>query len=195
MEITTLIIGLILLLGIHSVSIVSVSWRDTVVARIGQAPWQAVYSVVAIAGLTLVVWGYGMARQSPTILYIPPSWLRDVAVLLMVPVFPLVFAAYLPGRVKAVMKHPMLVATKLWAAAHLLANGSLADVLLFGSLLAWAVADRVSVKSRSPRDLPAAPPSRWNDPLAVFVGLSLYAGFLLGVHQWLIGVPAGSPWG
>jgi uncharacterized membrane protein len=194
MEITTLIIGLILLLGIHSVSIVSVSWRDGVVARIGLAPWQGLYSVVAIAGLALVVWGYGMARQSPMILYMPPPWLRDVAALLIVPVFPLVFAAYLPGRIRAAMKHPMLVATKLWAAAHLLANGSLADVLLFGSLLAWAVANRISVKSRAPRDIPAAPPSRWNDPLAVLVGLLLYAVFLLGGHQWLIGVPAGSPW-
>jgi uncharacterized membrane protein len=111
-----------------------------------------------------------------------------VALLLLVFVFPLLLAAYLPGRIKAITKHPMLVATKLWAFAHLLANGTLADLLLFGSFLAWAVVDRISMKHREQRPLPGAPPSPWNDAIAVVVGLVLYVAFVLRLHVWLFGV-------
>jgi len=183
-----LIAGLILFFATHSVSIVNSSWRDRLAARIGEGPWKGVYSLVAIAGFVLIVWGYGLARQDPTILYIPPVWLRHVALLLLVFVFPLLLAAYLPGRIKTVTKHPMLVATKLWAFAHLLANGTLADVLLFGSFLAWAVADRISMKHREQRPIPGAPPSKWNDAIAVVVGLALYVAFVLRLHVWLFGV-------
>jgi uncharacterized membrane protein len=111
-----------------------------------------------------------------------------VALLLMLPVFPLLAAAYLPGRIKAALKHPFLVAVKLWAAAHLLANGTLADVLLFGSFLAWAVADRISLKRRPQRPLPGAPERPMNDLIAVVAGLVLYGVFVTWLHQWLIGV-------
>jgi uncharacterized membrane protein len=188
MSVGVLIAGLILFFGTHSVSIVNSSWRDRVAARIGEGPWKGVYSLVAIAGLVLIVWGFGLARQDPTILYIPPVWLRHVALLLLVFVFPLLLAAYLPGRIKAITKHPMLVATKLWAFAHLLANGTLADLLLFGSFLAWAVVDRISMKHREQRPLPGAPPSPWNDAIAVVVGLVLYVAFVLRLHVWLFGV-------
>ena len=118
---TTLIIGLVLFLGVHSVSIVNAAWRDSVVARIGKGPWQGLYSLVAVAGLVLVVYGYGVARQDPVILYVPPLWLRHLTLVLMIPVFVLLLAPYFPGRIKTTARHPMLLATKLWALAHLFA--------------------------------------------------------------------------
>jgi uncharacterized membrane protein len=108
---------------------------------------------------------------------------------LMLPVFVLLFAAYLPGRIKATMKHPMLVAVKLWAVAHLLSNGMLADLLLFGGFLAWAVLDRISMKRRVQRPVPGAPPSRWNDVAALVLGLAAYGAFAAWLHPMLIGVP------
>jgi uncharacterized membrane protein len=183
-----LIAGLILFLGTHSISIVNASWRDQMAARLGEWPWKGIYSLMALAGLVLIVWGYGLARQDPVILYLPPLWLRHVALLLLVFVFPLLLATYLPGRIQALTQHPMLAATKLWAFAHLLANGTLADVVLFGSFLAWAVVDRISMKHREQRPIPGAPPSKWNDAIAVVMGLVLYVAFVLWLHAWLIGV-------
>src|SRR5690349_16096970 len=157
------IIGLVLFLGIHTVSIVAPQWRDGQVARLGEGPWKGIYSVVSAIGLGLLIYGYGLARQNPVVLYSPPAALRHLALLVMLPVFPLLVAAYVPGRIKAMAKHPMLLATKLWALAHLLANGTLADVLLFGGFLAWAVADRISVKRRPARPVPGAPARPYND--------------------------------
>lgn len=148
------------------------------------------YSLVSLAGLLLLIHGYGLARQAPVVLYAPPIALRHLALLLMLPVFPLLIAAYLPGRIQRAARHPMLLAVKLWATAHLLANGTLADVLLFGGFLAWAVADRIAVKRRLvPHRVPGAPPTALNDIVAVVGGLGLYLAFLFGVHAWLIGVP------
>jgi uncharacterized membrane protein len=189
---TLVIVGLAIFLGIHSVSIVAPRWRLATIARIGEGPWKIAYSVVSIASFALLVYGYGQARMAPVVLYVPPRGLRHVALLLMLPVFPLFAAAYFPGRIKAVTKHPMLVAVKLWALAHLLANGTLDDVILFGAFLAWAVADRISVKRRSAAEqhhLPGAPPrGSVNDGIAIVVGLVVYVAFLFGVHRWLIGV-------
>jgi uncharacterized membrane protein len=159
------------------------------VAKLGMQAWQGLYSLVAIAGLVLVIWGYGLARVDPVALYTPPLWLRHLAVLLLLPVFPLLLATYLPGRIQTATRHPTLVATKLWAAGHLLANGMLADVLLFGTFLVWAVADRISLKRRAQRPVPGAPASKFNDLIAVLLGLALYAAFLFWLHTWLIGVP------
>jgi uncharacterized membrane protein len=184
-----LIIGLLLFFAAHSISIVNVSWRDRVAARIGIMTWQGLYSLVAMAGLLLIIWGYGLARQDPVVLYLPPVWLRQGATLLQIFVFPLLLATYLPGRIQTAAKHPMLAATKLWALAHLLANGTLADVLLFGSFLAWAVADRISLKRRTPPQVPALPSSRINDVLVIVLGLALYVAFVFWGHGWLIGVP------
>lgn len=183
-----LIAGLVLFFATHSVSIVSDAWRNRMVARIGEAPWQGIYSLLALAGLVLIVWGYGLARQEPVMLYVPPTWLRHVSLLLLIFVFPLLLATYFPGRIQAVTKHPMLAATKIWAFAHLLTNGALADVLLFGSFLAWAVADRISMGRRQQRPVPGAPPSKANDAIAVIGGLALYLAFLLWLHTWLFGV-------
>jgi len=183
-----LILGLVLFLGVHSISIVAEPWRDRMAARLGESPWKGLYSIVALVGLVLIVWGYGLARQEPMVLYVPPEWLRHVALVVLIPAFPLLLAAYLPGRIKDVTKHPMLAAVKLWALAHLLANGMLADVLLFGAVLAWAVADRISLKHRRQRPIPTAPASRANDGIAVAGGLVLYVAFVMGLHQWLFGV-------
>jgi uncharacterized membrane protein len=184
-----LITGLLIFLGVHSISIVAPATRDRWAAAMGSNAWRGVYSLIAVAGFVLVIYGYGLARQSPTVLYVPPPWLRQVAMLLMLPVFPLLIAAYIPGRIKSAVKHPMLLAVKTWALAHLLANGMLADVLLFGGFLAWAVADRISLKHRLARPVKEAPSSRWNDAIAIIGGLALYALTLCCLHRLLIGMP------
>ncbi|MDX1754551.1 MAG: NnrU family protein [Marinobacter sp.] len=185
---TILVLGLVLFLGIHSLSIVNEPFRDRMVARLGEWPFKGLYALIALVGLIGIVWGYGLARQEPTLLYVPPTWLSHVAMILLLPVFPLLLAAYLPGGIQRKLKRPMLVAVKLWALAHLLANGMLHDVLLFGGFLAWAVADRISLKRRQPRSLPSLPASSLNDWVAVLVGLAIYGAFITGGHYWLIGV-------
>ncbi len=185
---TYLIVGLVLFLGMHSISIFAPAWRDATAKRIGAAPWQGLYSIISIAGFVLLIIGYGAARTTPIVIYQSPFWLRHVAALLMLPVFTLLLAAYLPGRIKTTMKHPMLAAIKFWALAHLLVNGTLADVLLFGGFLAWAVADRISMKRRTPRSIPGAPPSKANDLIAIVGGLLIYFAFVKWLHVQWIGV-------
>jgi uncharacterized membrane protein len=186
---SVLITGLLLFLGIHSVSIIAPNWRERAAARLGHRVWRAIYALLALIGLILIVRGYADLRGQTAVLYQTPRWMHAISASLMLPVFPLLLAAYLPGMIKAACKHPMLVAVKLWAFAHLLVNGSVADVALFGSVLAWAVADRISLKRRRPRAAPALPSGRWNDLFAVFVGMALYGLMLHGGHAWLIGVP------
>ncbi len=185
---TLLILGLLIFLGLHSVSIFAPAWRDAQAAQRGENAWKGIYSLLSIAGFALLIYGYGQSRLAPVVLYTPPTALRHVALLLMVPVFVLLLAAYLPGRIKTAAKHPMLLAVKLWATAHLLANGNLGDVLLFGGFLAWAVADRISMKRRVQRAVPGAPVGPLNDVIALVGGLGLYALFVMGAHGWLIGV-------
>lgn len=185
-----LILGLVIFLGVHSVEIVSPTFRSRAVARLGEGPYKGIYSLLSIVGFVLLIWGYGVARQHPILVYAPPLWMRHLTLLLMLPVFPLLLAAYLPGRIKAAVKHPMLIAVKVWAFAHLLANGMLADVLLFGGFLIWAVADRISVKRRAVvRPVPGPPPGKFNDLIAVAGGLALYVVFMFWLHLKLIGVP------
>ena len=186
-----LVAGLLIFLGVHSVSIVAPGWRTATIARLGERPWKGLYSLASAVGLALIVVGYGMARRDPVVLYAPPAALRHLALVVMLPVFPLIFAAYLPGRIRAAAKHPFLLAVKLWAFAHLLANGMLADVLLFGGFLAWAVADRISVKRRPAADtheVPAAPSGAANDAIALIGGLVVYAVFIFWAHRWIVGV-------
>ncbi|GGC59106.1 NnrU family protein [Marinobacter halophilus] len=185
---TLLILGLVLFLGVHSLSIANESLRDRLHASMGEAAFKVLYSLASLAGLLLIIWGYGAARLDPTVLYIPPTWLRHVSLLLLIPVFPLLFATYFPGRIKAKIGHPMLAAVKLWALAHLLANGMLHDVLLFGSFLAWAIADRISMKRRTQRPIPALPASRANDLIAIAGGLAVYVVMVMWAHRWLFGV-------
>lgn len=185
---TILIVGLVLFLGVHSLSISNEPLRNRLQASMGEAAFKGLYSVVSLIGLVLIIWGYGAARMDPTVIYTPPGWLRHLAMLLLVPVFPLLFATYFPGKIKAKLGHPMLAAVKLWALAHLLANGMLHDLLLFGSFLAWAVADRISMKRRTQRPIPTLPASKANDAIAVVGGLAVYVVFVLWAHQWLFGV-------
>jgi uncharacterized membrane protein len=184
-----LVIGLLVFLGVHSVSIVASGWREAHIARMGEGAWKGLYSLISIASFVAMLYGYGMARHAPVMVYAPPVALRHLALLLMVPVFPLLIAAYLPGRIKRAARHPMLLAVILWALAHLIANGSLNDVVLFGGFLLWAVSDLVSVSRRkTPRAVPGAPASPINDVIVVVAGLGLYAFMLLWAHAHWIGV-------
>jgi len=185
---TLLLAGMLLFIGAHSVSIVAPRWRDGMVARFGEQSWKGLYAVVSLVGFVMLILGYSAARHSPVVLYLPPAWMRHLALALMLPVFPLLIATYLPGRISRAAKHPMLLATKVWATAHLLANGMLAGVVLFGGLLAWAVADRISLKRRPARPIPGAPPRSANDLLAVVLGLLIYVAFVGALHEALFGV-------
>lgn len=183
-----MIIGLGIFLGVHSIAIVSPELRNRAVLGWGEVAWKGMYGLVSLIGFVLLIYGFGLARQAQVVLYTPPSWMRPVTFLLMLPVFPLVVAAYLPGRIKTATKHPMLAAVKFWALAHLLSNGSLADVLLFGGFLAWAALDRISLKSRAPQTLRTLPAGRFNDAIAVVLGLAVYVLFIGGAHLRLFGV-------
>ena len=185
---TWLIFGLVALLGIHSVSIVAPAWRDSMAARLGELKWKRLYSLASLAAFVVMVHGCSVARQEPIVLYQPPTWMRHLAFLVMLPAFPILLSAYLPGRIKAATKHPMLLATQLWAAAHLLANGLLAEVLLFGGFLLWAILDRISVGKRPNRAVRSGTPKAINDVIAVVLGLALYALFVHWAHAKLFGV-------
>ncbi|HSG87909.1 MAG TPA: NnrU family protein [Pseudomonadales bacterium] len=183
----TLLLGLVLFLGIHSISIFAQGLRDRLAAR-SEIGWKLAFTVLSLVGLVLVVQGYGAARMDPIQLWVPPSWTRHVAAVLLLPVFVLFFASAFPGRIRTAAKHPQLLAVKLWATAHLLANGTLADVLLFGAFLAWAVAERISLKRRTQRPVPTAPPGPLNDAIVVVLGLATYGVFVFWAHAALIGV-------
>ncbi|HKC16645.1 MAG TPA: NnrU family protein, partial [Steroidobacteraceae bacterium] len=183
-----LVLGLMVFLGAHSIAIVAPQWRDRMALRLGPQLWRGLYSVVSLAGFLLLIHGFALARATPVYWYFPAAGLRAVTRVLMLPVFPLLLAAYLPGRIQAAVKHPMLAAVKLWAFAHLLSNGSAAGVVLFGSVLIWAVADRISFKRRPAPPVRGAAPSRWNDLIAIVLGLALYWMFMNWAHLKLIGV-------
>jgi len=182
-----LLIGIALFFGMHSASIVALPLRDRIVANSENA-WKGIYAVASLAGIVLMVRGYADLKATPTVLYVTPYWVRHVAALLLLPVFVFFAASYLPGRIKNALKHPQLAAVKLWALAHLLVNGMLADVLLFGSFLVWAVVDRISLKNRPQRPLPGASESGANDVIAVVLGLALYFVFVFWAHEWLFGM-------
>jgi uncharacterized membrane protein len=185
-----LIVGLVLFLGIHSVRIFDGDYRRAFIARYGEGPWKSLYSLVSVVGLVLIVWGYGLARQNPIVLWDPPVWTRHISITLNLVAFVL-FATYLvpAGRMKAALGHPMILSVKVWAFAHLLANGTLADLLLFGSLLAWAIADFATSRRRDRRDGTVRVPGPVrNDVLAVAVGVLIWGAFVWRVHLWLIGV-------
>ena len=183
-----LITGLLLFFAPHMVSVINPSWRDDTAQRIGALGWKAAYSVLSLVGFWLIIQGYADARLTADFLYNPPRWMNHVAATLMLPVFILLLAAYLPGRIQSLTKHPMLIATKLWALSHLLANGRTSDVILFGCFLIWAVLVRISIKRRPVREVPKLPKTAMNDVIAVVAGLGLYVVFALHLHQMLIGV-------
>lgn len=182
-----MLLGMLLFFGVHSVSIVAPGFRDRMAAK-SHLGWKALYSIVSLLGLVMMVRGYGDLRASPTLLYASPVWLQHIAAILILPVFVFLLAPYFPGRIKAALKHPQLVAVKLWALGHLLANGMLADVILFGGFLAWAVAARISAKRRPARPLPGAPESSANDIIVIILGLAMAAVMVYWLHARLFGV-------
>ena len=183
------ILGLTVFFGVHSISWLALDWRNRVAKRLGTRAWQGIYSVISLLGFYLLVTGYGAARASADVVYVTPSWLRYVSALLMLPVFSLALASVLPGRIRACAGHPLLLATMLWAVAHLLTNGSVADLLLFGIFLVWSVVVRLSLERRPARPIRTLPVSPVNDLIVVVGGLALYAAFMLWLHAMWIGVP------
>jgi uncharacterized membrane protein len=187
-----LIGGLALFFLVHIVPTLP-SVRAPVVAKVGAGPYRGLFSLVSIAGFILIVLGYGqmqgLARGNPQ-LWVPPHWMKHVVFLLMIPAMILLVAAYVPSRIRTAVGHPMLAALMIWAFAHLLVNGDLASLLLFGSFLAYAVYDRFSVTMRTaPGPLGNAKGGAVQDTLVVASGLALYAILLFGGHAWITGVP------
>ena len=185
-----LISGLFLFLGVHSIRIFADGWRTTQIKRMGAMPWKGLYSILSVVGFLLIIWGFGIARSTPLILWSPPTWTRHLAAVLMLLAFIFLVAAYVPGnRLKSIVGHPMVVATKTWALAHLLANGTLADVVLFGSFLIWAIADFAVLRRRDRAagvSYPAIGIGR--DGLVIGIALLAFILFARYGHQWLFGV-------
>jgi len=187
-----LIVGLVIFLGIHLLP-TSPEIRNGLVARMGANGYKAFFAIVSLVGLVVIVLGYHKMQLHPgknPILWDPPVWTRHLAALLMLPSLILLAASQIPSRIRTAVRHPMLAAVKLWALAHLLANGDLASMLLFGSFLVFAIYDRISVKQRGALGPlgDKKPAGVVNDVIVVGVGVALYAALLFGGHEWLIGV-------
>lgn len=185
-----LIAGLVVFLGVHSLRIFAEDWRGAQIARRGIGAYKAVHSLLSLLGLALIAIGYGQARGAPILLWNPPLWTRHLSALLVLFAFVLLAAAYVPrSRIKAAVGHPMIVGVKAWAAGHLLANGTAADVLLFGGFLLWAVfdfraaraRDRIHGRAGVRASLPA-------DVATILLGVALWWAFAFYLHGWLFGV-------
>jgi uncharacterized membrane protein len=187
-----LIVGLIIFFGVHLLP-TAPDVREALRTRLGDGGYRAVFALISTIGFVVIVLGYHKMQLHPgknPVLWDPPTWTRHVALVLMVPSLILLVAAYVPSKIRTAVKHPFLVSIKLWALAHLFANGDLASLFLFGSFLAYAVYDRISVKRRGalgPLGMKAAI-GTGNDILVVGIGLGLYALLLMGGHAWLMGV-------
>jgi uncharacterized membrane protein len=182
--------GLVLFLGVHSVRIVADDWRSAFIAKRGAGAFKGLYTVASLLGFGLMVWGFGLARQDPVVLWTPPVWARHAAGALMLPSFVLLFSAYVPrNQIKARLHHPMILSVKVWALAHLLANGKLADVVLFGAFLVWAVLDFRSSRQRDRVGNVLYPAGNAaGTAAALAVGAAAWAGFAFWAHGALIGV-------
>lgn len=185
-----LILGLIIFLGVHSIRFLAPGWRQRQIARLGEGPWKGLYSLVSLVGFGLIVWGFGVARAQPVLLYVPPLWLRHLNALFTLLAFVLLAAAYVPrNRLKAAVGHPMVLGTKVWAFGHLLAAGMLHDVLLFGTFLVWAIAAYAGLRRQDRAAGVVYPPaSPRGDILTVLIGVLAWAAFAFLLHGWLIGV-------
>ena len=185
-----LVLGLVLFLGVHSVRIVADDWRSAQIARRGEKAWKGLYTLLSIVGFVLIVWGYGQARTEPVFLWQPPLWTKHLASLFVLLAFVLLAAAYVPrNAIKARLHHPMVAGVKLWAFGHLLANGTLADVLLFGSFLVWAVFTFRAARRRDRAAGTLYPPGTVRGTaLTLVAGVAAWVVFALWLHAWLIGM-------
>ena len=187
---SALILGLLMFLGMHSARIFAEGWRSQVTAQRGPGAWKGLYTVVSLVGFGLIVWGYGQARLAPQVLWASPTWTRHLAALAMWLSLVLLVAAYLPGNgIKARLHHPMVLAVKVWAFAHLLANNTLADVVLFGGFALWAVLDFRSSRQRDRTAGTVYPAGTIGATVAtVVLGTALWAAFAFWLHMLLFGV-------
>lgn len=185
-----LVLGLVLFLGVHSVRIFAEGWRTDMVQRLGEKPWKGLYAVASIVGFVLLAWGYGLARQNPTVLWNPPPvGLRHAVSLLTLVAFILLVAAYVPGNhLKAKLRHPMILGVKVWALSHLIVNNTLADVVLFGSFLVWAVLDYRAARKRDRTLATVLDATVPRTVVTVVVGMVAWAFFAMWAHRAWIGV-------
>ena len=186
----TMIFGLLLFLGIHSVRIFADDWRNRQINQHGEYLWKGIYSIISIAGFVLIMNGYAEARIDALVIWLPPLWLKQTAAIILLPTFVLLVAAYIPGtKIKSASGHPMAASVKLWGLAHLLANGNLADIVLFSSFMLWAIFDYRASRRRDKKAgtrYPFLGISR--DILAVTIGIVAWVTFTAFLHEWLIGV-------
>jgi len=192
MGLAIMIIGLAIFLGAHTLVALRPQ-RAAVIARVGEGPYKGLFALASLIGILLIGYGFARYRAAGYIdIWVPPHWIRHVTEALVWPAIIFVVAAYVPSNIKRVLQHPMLAAVKLWALAHLLANGDLGSIILFGSILAWAVYDRIAVKQRGEAAAPAAiaPSGGYrNDFIVVVAGTLLYFALGFWFHPWVIGVP------
>jgi uncharacterized membrane protein len=190
MALGVMILGLALFLGIHTLPSQR-PLRARAIAMLGEGGYKVGYALVSILGIALIAWGFGHYRATGWIdVWSPPKALKHITVALMLPAVIMVVAAFIRGHIFTALKHPMLAGVKLWAAAHLLANGDLGSIILFGSFLGWAVFDRISLKQRKDAGAPAIPVGGWgNDMIAVVVGIVAYLALAFAFHPVVIGVP------
>jgi uncharacterized membrane protein len=188
------ILGLVIFLGAH-VFVTMRNERAALVAKVGEWPYRGLFSLVSIIGIVLIGYGFAQYRAAgPIAVWYPPHWTRHIVEALMWPASIAVAAAYIPGNIKRVLKHPMLVGVKTWAFAHLCANGDLGGIILFGAVLGWAVYDRITLKRRSDPGAPPIPAGGWtNDIIAIVVGTIVYLALGFVFHPVVIGVPAFGP--
>ncbi len=186
-----LVLGLVIFLGLHSTRIIAEGGRAKAIARLGEGPWKGVYSLLSLIGLALIVWGFGQARWNAAAeLWVPPIWTRHTTILLML-ISLILIGAYIFKRshIAVATHHPMVLGVAIWAAGHLIANGSAADLVLFGAFLVWAVADLVSSYGRDARNAVVYPAPNWGATIgAIVLGVVLWLALLGGLHLWLFGV-------
>jgi len=185
-----LVLGLAIFLGVHSLRVFADDWRAAQIGRIGENAWKGLYSLFSLVGLVLIIWGYGLSRSTPVELWSPPVFTRHLSGLLMLLSFVLLAAAYVPGtRIRQVLGHPMVLGVKTWAFAHLIANGRLGDLVLFGAFLVWSIVLYAASRRRDRKAGTVRPKgSASRDALAVVIGIVVWAAFAFWLHAALIGV-------
>ena len=190
MGLAVMILGLVLFLGVHTLP-AQRELRTRAIAVMGEGSYKLVYALISVLGIALIAWGFAHYRATGWVdIWNPPKALKHITLALMLPAVILVVAAFLRGHIYTTLKHPMLAGVKLWAAAHLLANGDLGSIVLFGSFLGWAMFDRISLKRRTDAGGPPIPVGGWgNDLIAVAVGIVVYLALAFAFHPVVIGVP------